>query len=412
MALTNSPLRIIFLTNRIPLPITDGQSRRTFNILRCLSANHRIYLLSLYETTQKIDLKDISKLENLCEKVELFRIPPKKVSAEMLAGFLRSLFSPDPYTVWRHYSRAFSYRVTELINTAKFDLVHCDMLSLVYAVRNQHGIIRTITDHDVSYLKCLRMANGYTNPLFRALLYLESRKLRKLEGEVFKQVDFSVAVSNTDKEHLQTLCPTATFEVIENGVDTNAFMPGTVRTDENSLLWVGGFDQYPNREGIFFFLDSIYPLIKKVVRSVRLIILGSNENSKLRKIVEKDASIRLTGYVDDILPFLHKATVFIAPILSGSGTRLKLLEAMAAGKPIVTTSIGCEGIEGVNKMHFLIADSAREFAEGVTNLITNGKLSTYLGENARALAVKKYDWKRIGERMDLIYRSYCDQVLR
>jgi polysaccharide biosynthesis protein PslH len=363
-------------------------------------------LLSLYEADQEIDFKYINELEDLCSKLELFRIPPKKGSPAMLARFIRSVFSPAPYTVWRHYSREFSNRVKQLIETDQFHLVHCDMLSLSYAVQDRDGIKTTITDHDVSYLKCFRMAKGYANPLLRALLYLEAYKLKRLESKVFGQVDFGVAVSNTDKAHLQRLCPTASFEVIENGVDTDAFMPGTVRVDDNSLLWVGGFDQYPNREGIYYFLDAIYPLIKQCVRSVHLTIVGGNVTTKLRNVAAKDPSIDMTGYVDDLLPYLHRASAFIAPILIGSGTRLKLLEAMAAGKAIVATSIGCEGIEGINKVHFLIADSAKQFAAEVANVITDRRLSAYLGDNARALAVEKYDWKRIGERMDRIYRSY------
>ena len=402
----NKPLRILFLANRIPLPIKDGQSRRTFNILKCLSTNHRVFFLSLHEASQRIDLEHIRKLEGLCEKVELYKSPPKKISMGMLLYFVRSLFSWDPYTIWRHYSRAFFMRVTELTKTQRVDLVHCDNLCLAYAVRNENAVIRTITDQDVSYLKCLRMAKGCRNPFLSILLYMESYKLRRLESDVFKQVDFGVAVSNTDKTHLEALCPVGRFEVIENGVDTDAFKPVTVKTDENTLLWIGGFDHYPNKEAMYYFLDSIYPLIKKSVSDIRLIMVGDNVTRKIRNIIVNDPSIKAMGYVDDLLPYLHKSTVFIVPILSGGGTRLKLLEAMGAGKAIVTTSIGCEGLEGVHNKHFLIADNAKQFAECVINVINNRKLQKYLGDNARGLAVEKYDWKGISQKMDLIYRSY------
>ena len=405
-------LKILFLTNRSPLPMVDGQSRRTYNILKGLAEKHDIYLLSLFESSYEIDSKNIQHLEVFCKKVEMIRAPSKQLSFSMVIRLLRSLISIDPYTIWRHYSKIYKKRVLELVKKIDFDLIHCDILPLAYTVRNLKTPPCTITDHDVSYLKCLRMAKQCRNPLFRLLLYLEAFKLKCLEGNIFEQVDLGITVSEFDKGLLKKICPQGRLEVVENGVDTNMFKPISEKTEDNTLLWVGGFSHYPNREAIYYFLKNIYPLIKEQVYDVRLNIVGGGVTKILNRFSASDSSIKIMGYVDDPLPYIQKATVFIAPLLSGSGTKLKILEAMAAGKAIVTTSVGSEGIEGIDKEHYLIEDKPEDFAKSVIDILNDQLLKEYLGINAIKLVKEKYDWKIICEKMDIIYRTQVERSIR
>ncbi len=401
----DNKLKILFLSNRIPFPIKDGHSRRTYHILKGLSEKHEVYFLSLYETAQEIEPQIIQHLRGFCNDVEVFASPSKKFSFPMVLRLLRSLFSIDPYTIWRHYSPPYLKRIQKLVKMMKFDLIHCDILPLSYTVQNINTIPRTITNHDVCYLKALRMSKQSHNLPLKLFLYFESQKLKMFESKIFEQMDMGLTVSEVDKNLLTELCPEGNFVVVENGVDTNKFKPLLTDIEPNTLLWVGGFGYSPNKEAIYFFLENIYPLIKKDVSDVKLNLVGGGITEKLNNISSYDPSITIFGYVDDPIPYIQRATVFIVPILSGSGTRLKTLEAMAAEKAIVTTSVGCEGIEGIDKIHYLIADKPADFAKCVIDLLNDSDLRKALGINARKLATQKYDWGIILEKLNNIYKT-------
>ncbi len=406
----NNRLKILFLSNRIPFPIKDGQSRRTYNILRGLAGRNDIYFLSLYESIEEIDPQTIDHLKSFCDDVEYIISPSKKISFQMVIRLLRSLVSSDPYTVWRHYSSAYIKRIQDLLKERKFDLIHCDILPLAKTIQRVKTIPCTLTDHDVCYLKALRISEQSRNLLLRIFMHFESFKLKNFERKIFKQISMGITVSEIDKKILSVLCPEGNFTVIENGVDTDTFRPADGATEANSLLWVGGFGYSPNREAIYYFLKEIYPLVKKKAKNVKINIVGDGVTKKLKSLSAGDSSINIIGYVDDPIPYIQKATAFIVPILSGSGTRLKTLEAMSAAKAIVTTSVGCEGIDGIDKIHYLIADRPLDFANSIIELFNNPNLQQKLGVNARRLATQKYDWKIVSEKINNLYKNMMGDI--
>ncbi len=401
----NGSQKILFLSNRGLLPVKDGHTRRSFNILKGLAKSNHIYFLSLCESPDEILPENIKQLQNFCHQVEFIPAPPKKISVQMIALVIRSLFSIDPYTVWRHYSIPFLKRVDELISSGQFDLVHCDILPISYTVRGKKGIYRSVTDHDVSYLKCLGRGKACRNILFKAFLYLEVWKLRRLERNIFRQVDLGIVVSELDKSILNKICPEGNFIVVENGVDLDKFAPSDKLQEAEKLLWLGGFDHFPNRQGIQFFLELVYPLVKKEIPGISIDIVGGGVTKDLIKLADKDSSINLIGYVDDPLPYIHKSTVFVAPILSGGGTKLKVLEAMATGKAIVSTTVGCEGIEGIHGQHFLISDEAHGFAQAVITLLCDESLRKSLEINAWNFVCAGYDYNEISDKLNIYYKN-------
>jgi len=394
---------ILFLSNRGLLPIKDGHTRRSFNILKGLAEKNKVYFLSLYETPAEVSYENVKQLEKICHRVEFLPCPSKKISLEMLTRLFRSLFSFEPYTVWRHYSKPFLKRVDELISSKRFDLVHCDILPICYTVQNRAKIFRSVTDHDVSYQKCLSIAKDKRNLFLKYFMYLEAWKLKRLEKNIFKHVDLGVAVSESDKKSLQKLCPEGKFLVVENGVELDKFQTVAEMPEKSKLLWLGGFGHYPNIQGILFFLNNVYPQIKKAVPGVSLDIVGGGVTVEIKQFAERDSTINVTGYVDDPLPYLHRAAVFVAPILSGGGTKLKVLEAMAAGKAVVTTSKGCEGIDGMPGQHYLVADDHDHFAENVIRLLNDKLLRSYIQDNAKKLVNADYDFNTICIKLDDYY---------
>jgi glycosyltransferase involved in cell wall biosynthesis len=400
---TPQRLRILFLANRIPFPIRDGQARRTYHILRGLAETHEVHLLSLYESPQEAEPETVRHLQGFCERVEMLPAPSKNLSLAMGARLLRSLVSTHPYTIWRHYSAEYATRVRAQLEATPFDVVHCDILPMAYAIRKGDAPFCALTDHDVSYLKAERLASQRRNPAARLFIQYEALKLKRLERRIFRHADLVITVSDLDREILAGLCPGCRFAVVENGVDVSAFVPDPAAVEPNVLVWVGGFHHYANYEAMRFFLEDIYPGIKRAHEQVRLYIVGPGVPDRLTRLISGDASITVTGYVEDPVPYIQRAAVFIAPILSGGGTKLKVLEAMAAGKAIVSTSLGVEGIEGRDTEHYLVADRPELFSQRVVELLGDGDLRQRLGANARKVAEEKYDWRIICEKMNRLY---------
>ncbi len=396
--------KILFLSNRNPYPVVDGQSRRTYNILKGLSLDFDVYFLCLFEPQEEVNIND-ANLMACCSKVEFLPCPSKKLSFPMIIRLVRSLFSKFPYTVWRHHSNVFVKRVETILCEEQFDLIHCDCLPLANVLISKSNIQTVLTDHDVSYLKYYRIAELNTNVLVKYFYYLESLKVKLFEKNVFRKYDLVVAVSEFDKQLLSKLCNDVNIAVVENGVDLEEFDVKLNGHDKYTLIWFGGFKHYPNFEAIHYFLNEIYFRIKEKVTEVKLIVVGGDVPYKLKKFSEKDDSIKFVGFVEGVVPYLRRANVLISPILSGSGTRLKILEGMATGKAIVSTSIGVEGIGGVNGKHYIISDSPQEFADNVTSILHNKDREKELGENARMLVKEKYDWSIIWKKNKLLYEE-------
>ena len=395
--------RILFLTNCPPFPITDGQTRRTYHILKGLAERHEVYLLFLDDDADHDVLSDRKNhLNSFCCYVEGVQGPPKRFSVPMAGRIARSLVSILPYTVWRHFSRPFLERVRQLCEEFTIDIVHCDALPLIYARKAANGRKFTLTDHDVSYLKIKRMISSRNGILYNAFLFLESIKVRNLEKRIFGEVDLGIVVSEFDRDILNGLCPNGKFAVVENGVDVGHFSPGQKVDEDIDLIWVGGFSHYPNREAVIFFLEKIFPLLRDQ-GGVRIAIIGGNVPERLMKMTPNDTNVEFLGYVDDPVPFIRRSKIFIVPILSGSGTRLKILEAMSVGKPVVTTTIGCEGIQGVNGIHFFVEDSPKAFAEKVIVLLKDDNQRKRVGEAARQCIEDQYNWENICHKINDIY---------
>jgi glycosyltransferase involved in cell wall biosynthesis len=241
--------------------------------------------------------------------------------------------------------------------------------------------------------------------LLKLFLQLEALKLRRLESRIFAGLDLGIAVSAQDRQHLQRLCPDSRFDVVENGVDVSAFVPDPTAIQPNLIVWVGGFHQLPNFEAVRYFIEGIFPQIRRAKADSRFCVVGGDVPDSLRRLADGCPAIVFTGYVDDPLPYIQRAAVFVAPLLSGGGTKLKVLEAMAIGKAIVSTSIGVEGIDGTDREHFVVADDAEAFSSAVVSLLDDRGLRERLGASARRRAIEKYDWEAICEKMANIYES-------
>lgn len=392
--------KILFISNRGLLPINDGHSRRSYNLLRELCKNNLITILFLYEKNEQIDVKYLDFYKKIGLNFEYVKSPSKKITFGSILLLIRSIFSRLPYAVWRQYSPEFESKIRKYVNDCDYDIIHFDNIPIMHSTLDiDHNFI-SVTDHDVSYEKVKRISENCKFYPLKIFLYFEYIKLKSFEIKIFKKANLSIVVSEHDKDIFRIKCSDSEIYVAENGVDFSSFYFSGLEKINGRLVWLGGFQHIANKQSILFFLNHIYPLIKKNYPTVSIDIIGGGVTDDLYLYSRRDLTIKFHGFVIDPAPIIEMAEVFVAPIISGGGTKLKVLEAMSMKKAIVSTSVGCEGIDAVNKMHFLVADDPKEFSDCVVDLLNNKEKIYNIGENAYNYVVDRYSYKSIAAGID------------
>jgi glycosyltransferase involved in cell wall biosynthesis len=224
--------------------------------------------------------------------------------------------------------------------------------------------------------------------------------MQRFEQEACRRVNCVVAVSEADAEKMQRDYGLEKVYDIPTGVDVDFFKPmNTIATRPNSLVFTGSMDWLPNEDAMQYFINEIMPLVRKAVPDLRLTIVGRSPYPSLVELAQRDSSISVTGRVDDVRPHMEGATAFIVPIRIGGGTRLKIYEAMAMEKPVISTTVGAEGLPVRDGVELLLADDPKAFAEAVINVLSDSSLANRLGKNAAALVRENFGWRRVSATM-------------
>jgi glycosyltransferase involved in cell wall biosynthesis len=319
---------------------------------------------------------------------------------------IKSLFKKDGYTINWTKSNEMVSALMKFFDDNQVDTIHFDTIGLAFYERYiQNGIPKVLNHHNIESHMMLRRAKNESNLLKKLYFYIEGMKIRNYEKMICKLFDLNIVVSDLDKKRLLSIVDNLRVEIIPNGVDINYFRPMKNESKKQNLIFAASLDWYPNEDAVIYFIKDIWPFVKKRYPTVRFTIVGRNPSRRIKKLVKDDSFLRLTGFVEDVIPFFTEADVYVCPIRDGGGTKLKLLDAMAAGKAIVTTSIGAEGLEVKNEIHLLIADDPERFALQIIRILDNPKLGNQLGENARKLVEDKYSWENIGNKLNNIYCS-------
>jgi glycosyltransferase involved in cell wall biosynthesis len=229
--------------------------------------------------------------------------------------------------------------------------------------------------------------------------------MEKEERAWCPKVSLNVTVSEDDSRYLSQLAPEARFAVVPNGVDTGFFTPGDEDLSaEGNVVFVGGTTWFPNKDALQFFSESILPAVRAKSPGCTATWVG-RATEKERSGFGQVAGLSLTGYVPDVRPYVQRAGCFVVPLRVGGGTRLKILDAWAMGKAVVSTSIGCEGLDAVDGENILVRDSPEDFAEAVSDVLLNMELRNRLGRKARATVESTYSWTVIGKKMHHVYEN-------
>jgi glycosyltransferase involved in cell wall biosynthesis len=318
-----------------------------------------------------------------------------------------SLGSPHSFE-WLGHVEAPLRAALEQMLAHRFDVVHFELAPMAgYAeacgVGRPNRPILCLDEHNIEYDIVRRTAGAEAGGLRRAYSAIEWRKVRREERQAWSHLDGCTLTSVRDQQMLLADEPTARTAVVPNGVDLDFFRPSPRSTEREpkTLLFFGAIDYYPNSDAMHFFLQDVFPELVRRDPSLRLCIVGRKPPESI--VAHRSANVDVTGVVDDVRPWLDRADVVIVPLRIGGGTRLKILEAMAMGKAIVSTSLGAEGLDVVPERDLLVADDAAAFATQIGRLLDDPALGERIGASARRLVTRRYSWKAAVESLTRFY---------
>ena len=378
-------MRILFLTETVPYPLDTGGRIKTFNTLRMLAGPHQVRLHAfIRDEAQRVHRGPLDALGVATTLHLLARSVPGE------AWFaLRSLVGA-PYSVSRHFDAAVYRRVAADAAAWRPDLVYCDHLSMAeYARRLDVPFVYDA--HNVEFAILQRFAGTRPDPFTRAAAAIEWRRVRRYEAEVCRRSRLVFVVSDVDRQVLAALAgDDVHFVEVPIAVDAVHTAPMATLTREPRLLFLGGLHWPPNADALATFVRDMWPRVRAGRPDATLTSVGRDDNA-LAAECRAAPGVHLTGWVPDIDPFVQASRMLVVPMRAGSGMRVKILDAMARGLPVVSTSVGCEGIAVVSGEHLLVADSAEAFAAAVLRVIADDDLAAALARQARALVLARYD---------------------
>ena len=398
--------KLLFLCQTLPFPPDGGVQIRTYNVLRLLARTFDVTALCFYRTgtcpTEGAVSAAVAGLEALpgVAGVEAFPIPQEHSRARLAWDHLRSVASRRAYTVFSYESAAYRARVEELLRTRRFDLVHVDSLDLSGYLPLLRDTPVVCVHHNVESALLRRRAENESSAPRRRYVALQADLLEAEERRWCGRLALNVAVSEEDRRRFGRLAPGAPFTVVPNGVDTDTFRPASV--PQAGVVFVGGYSWYPNRDALVHFAEDVLPLLRAQVPGVAVRWVGRAPDEVRREYRERHG-MELTGYVEDIRPIVQAAACYVVPLRVGGGTRLKILDAWAMGKAVVSTSVGCEGLDARDGENILVRDDPAEFAAAVRRVLEDETLRARLGEGARRTAEEVYEWEVIGRSMTREY---------
>jgi glycosyltransferase involved in cell wall biosynthesis len=398
------PLRILWVKVGGLWPPNTGGRLRTLHMIAELSRRHRVSLL-----TTRLPADDSANLEArlpACDRIEAIPYAlPKQGSARFGLAVARSWASPYPADLWRWRLAPVRARIREWIEEG-VDLCVADFLVAMPNLPVPTSVPVVLFEHNVEYMIWKRLHEVEKRSWRRALLGLEWRKMRHYETRACLQAGLTVAVSDADRALLAANAPGADIRAIGTGVDTAYFHPNGAVEAPSALVFTGSMDWYPNEDAITYFIAAILPQLRQEVPGLSVVVVGRDPSERLRAACAA-AGIRVTGTVSDVRPFVAEAAVYIVPLRVGGGTRLKIFEALAMGKAVVSTRVGAEGLPIVPGQHFLQADSPADFAQAVVTLLKDPDRRRALGFAGRRLVEERYSWTQVTRQ----FESHCEEVV-
>lgn len=414
-------MKILWLSHFAPYPPKGGAMQRSYNMIKQLSGDEEVTLVSLVSFSKVSSFygdyeegyREIkNELEKICKHVELVPYGRYKRKLTKIFNGFKTLFTRDCFDVVSLKSSELQIRLDDVLQQRDFDVMHVDTIGLWPYIK-ETCIPVILNHHNIESHMLERRAQMAKWP-FKTYLKIQANKLYKLERKASQIAEMNITCSTLDgdrlKEHGKIKVVT-----IPNGVDLDYF---TRRKDYDlskgkELIFAGGLDWYPNRDAMVFFSEKIWPLLnqKKSDKPFKMTVVGKGVIPSLNELSNKDSNLKVAGFVDDVRDYLEDAGIYVCPIKDGGGTKLKVLDALAMGVPLVAHPISCEGIDVTNGKDVIFAESPQEFAEAIMSLSDDELLRKDLSQNGRLLIEELYSYKKIGVKMIEQYQDVVVQHL-
>lgn len=404
-------MKVLFVTPFLPSPPRFGGQRRLDGVMRSLAKTHELSVLA-FNASDEFRQQSLEATQSYCKHVITFpdlEFADSRRKRLLQARSLVSTHSFEHLLMVRR--REFSARLRELVDSGAFDIIQIEFAQMAaFQFPAVHGRrFRTVLDeHNIEYDIVRRTSEAEATVTRRLYSSIDWRKLKREERGAWRRLDGVAVTSQRDADVLRQLEPETKLVVVPNGVDVTEFQPSQhpSPTQPNHLLFFGAMNYYPNREGIGYFVEQILPLIVARRPDTKLWIVGPGADQLMTL---RGPNIEVTGFVDQIGPYIESAAAVVVPLRLGGGTRLKIVEAMAKGKAIVSTRIGAEGIDVIDGRHALLADEPQAFADQVERVLASRELAASLGRAARQLAVEHYSWPAVVSRLERFYEELLSQ---
>lgn len=406
-------MNILFLTQILPYPPDAGPRVKTYNVLRYLLAGgHRVILASFVRPEEQQHLPALKRMG-----IQVHAAPLRRSRLADIGYFLRTGLTRRPFLVERDDLPEMRSLVKNLLETEPVDLIHADQLSMAqyalpYGGRARTGGPRLVFDAHNAVWTIIERMRETARPVMKLPLAWEARLVKRYEASLLGRFDHTLAVTEPDRQALLAALAQQgggrepDIHVVPIAVDTGELQPTNRQPGSLNIVTLGTLHYPPNADGIRWFLNEIFPQVLAAVPGASLTIIGKNPPADFLQAAQANPqAVRVTGYVPDLTPWMEQAALMVVPVRAGGGMRVRILEAFARAMPVVTTTVGLEGIDARPEEEVLVADTPAEYARRVIELMQDPALQERLAINGRRLAERCYDWQVILKKMDEIFHT-------
>jgi sugar transferase (PEP-CTERM/EpsH1 system associated) len=392
-------MKILFLNKRLLFPANSGGRIRTMNVVRYLARQHDVtYLCNL----QPHDADHVSAMQAL--GVRLVTVPWRETprgSARFYGELTANLFSPYPFNVDKDYDPQLRHRAAQLLAEDEYDLVICDFVQMARNVLGLACPVSVLFEHNVEAQIFARHAQTDRSAARRWYMALQASKMKRFEAQAGRGFDLVIAVSDTDRRVFEQEYGWQNVHTIDTGVDVEYFRPFPGVEQAERVVFIGSLDWLPNEEGLEFFVRDIWPEIRRQRPDALFQIVGRSPSAAIGRLAAAPG-VELVGAVPDVRPYVAAASLVVVPLRIGGGTRIKIFEAMAMGKAVVSTTLGAEGLAVTSGDNVMLADAPADFAASVVSLLADQSRRASIGARARSLVEQNFSSETVGRQFEQI----------
>jgi glycosyltransferase involved in cell wall biosynthesis len=404
-----SALRVAVVDEEMPYPLNSGKRIRTLNLLKRLAPRHQItYICHRNSDPEEVRCAEHQLRECGIEPKIVQRSVPRKSGVGFYARIAANMFSSLPYSVATHTSAALRQAIRDHAARNAVDVWHCEWTPYAEALRSLPDARWLVIAHNVESLIWQRYHETEKHPLKRWYIRGQWRKFERFEKWALNAAACAVAVSPEDAARMRDDFLAQRVAVVDNGVDTSYFRPSRQDRLPGQILFLGSLDWRPNQDAVRILLDRIFPEVRRRHTKARLCIVGRNPPEWLHRETSLRDAVELHPNPPDVRPFLNGSAVMAVPLRIGGGSRLKILESLACGLPVVSTRVGAEGLCLVPGKHLDVVENAEDMVEALVHCLRNPARAEFMADQARRFVAERYDWSVLAEKLERVW-SECAQ---